>query len=184
MKIQKRGHRKSSTPDKYRSYSKNRGNNRSKKRGKPLKEIDLFEKNNLDMLVEGKTIQIEEQKRIIIDDTTDYNPAVEYGDQVSQFDNEEEDLGTEYKGGNRTLDPNIGTQGKIKNVRSLHNYKEGTKSMSVHVGVGPEDERETLVNTDEEEEEVCVTMLLRDELQLTVRDLSLYNTFRYHSFTI
>ena len=43
--------------------------------------------------------------------------------------------------------------------------------MSMHgggAGVGPEDERETLVNTDEEEEEVCVTMLLRDELQLTV----------------
>ena len=62
------------------------------------------------MLVEGKTIQIEEQKRIIIDGTTtDYNLAAlagEHGDQVSQFENEDEDV--DYKGGNRTLDPNMG----------------------------------------------------------------------------
>jgi hypothetical protein len=74
---------------------------------------------------------------------------------------EDEEDGTEHGGIERTIK---------SEARSLHGYKEVPLGMIVsQFEMGEGDERETGVNT-EEEEEVCVSMMIKEEPQMAVRN--------------
>ena len=101
--------------------------------------INLFERNIVDELVDQHTIQIEEGNNLAT---------------VYDFD-DEDGLGTEYS--------------NIPDLKLKHDAKS-LQNNGVHLPMfnnDDDDERETMNNT-EGDEEVCISMLLKDDPRLTV----------------